>query len=62
MIIFNNTSAEIKRKSADVLLKMTTTLKALTIAQLGSKNKQTIVDKLVIQFEEMKQLIVSQND
>ena len=37
--IFNDTSAEIKTKSADVLLKMTTILKELRIVQLRSKNK-----------------------
>ena len=40
-IIFNNTSAEIKTKSADVLLKMTTILKEMRTAQLRSKNKRT---------------------
>ena len=34
MIIFNNTSAKIKTKSADVLLKIITILKELRIAQL----------------------------
>ena len=38
MIIFNNTSAEIKTKSIDVLLKMITILKELRITQLCSKN------------------------
>ena len=36
VIIFNNTSAEIKTKSADVLLKMIKSLKELRIAQLCS--------------------------
>ena len=42
VIIFNNTSAEIKTKSADVLLKMITILKELRIAQLCSKNERTL--------------------
>ena len=46
MVIFNDTSAEIKAKSADVLLKMTTILKELIILQLQSKNKQTLIDSL----------------
>ena len=43
VIIFNISSAEIKIKSADVSLKMTTILKELRIAQLRSKNKRTLV-------------------
>ena len=43
MIIFSNISAEIKKKSADVLLKMITILKELRIPQLCSKNEQTLV-------------------
>ena len=43
MVIFNITLAEIKTKSAAVLLKMTTILKELRIAQLCSKNEQTLV-------------------
>ena len=42
MIIFNNTSAEIKTKSADVLLKMIIVLKELRIAKLCSWNEQTL--------------------
>ena len=44
VIIFNNTSAEIKTKSADVLLEMITILKELRIAQLCSKNERTLAD------------------
>ena len=40
MVIFNITSAEIKTKSAAVLLKMTTILKELRIAQLCFKNER----------------------
>ena len=40
--IFNDTSAEIKTKSADVLLKMTTILKEMRTAQLRSKNKRAL--------------------
>ena len=43
MIIFNITSAEIKTKSADVLLTMITILKELRIAQLYSSNGRTLV-------------------
>ena len=43
MIIFNNTSAEIKTKSANVLLKMIIILKELRIAQQCSKNERTLV-------------------
>ena len=39
VVIFNNTSAEIKTKSVDVFLKITTILKELRIVQLRSKNK-----------------------
>jgi hypothetical protein len=42
VVIFNISSAEIKTKSADVLLKMTTILKELRIAQQRSKKKQTL--------------------
>ena len=35
--------AEIKTKSADVLLKMTTILKKLRIVQLCSKNERTLI-------------------
>ena len=42
VVIFDNTSAEIKTKSADALLKMTTILKELGIVQLQSKNKWTL--------------------
>ena len=44
VVIFNNTSANFVLISADVLLKMTTILKELRIAQLRSKNKRTLVD------------------
>ena len=46
MVIFNITSAEIRTKSADILLKMTTILKELKIAQLCSKNKRTLTRTL----------------
>ena len=36
MAIFNNTSADIKTKSADVILKITIILKEVMIPQLGS--------------------------
>jgi hypothetical protein len=39
--IFNATSADIKTKSADVILKMTTILKEMRIAQLCSKSEPT---------------------
>ena len=42
MIISDNTSAEIKTKSVDVLLKVITILKELRIAQLCSKNEQSL--------------------
>ena len=42
MVIFNTPSAEIKTKSADVLLKITTILKELRIAQLRFKSKRTL--------------------
>ena len=45
VVIFNNTSAEIKTKSADVLLKMTTILKELRIAQLCFKNEQSLIEE-----------------
>ena len=43
VIIFNITSAEIKTKSADVLLKIISILKNLRIAQLCSKNERTLL-------------------
>ena len=43
MVIFNNTSADFVLISADVLLKMTTILKELRIAQLCSKNDRTLL-------------------
>ena len=46
VVIFSNTSAEIKTKSADVLLKMTKILKELGIVQLQSKNKRTLASRL----------------
>ena len=42
VVIFNNTSADFVLISADALLKMTTILKELRIAQLRSKNKRTL--------------------
>jgi hypothetical protein len=42
MIIFNNTSPEIKPKSADVLLNMITIFEELRIVQLCSKNEKTL--------------------
>ena len=48
VVIFNNTSAEIKTTSADVLLKMTTIFKELRIAQLQSKNKRTLEFKFTV--------------
>ena len=42
VVIFNNTSAEIKTKWANVSSKMTMILKETRIAQLLSKNKQTL--------------------
>ena len=42
MIIFNNTSAKIKTKSTDVLLKMITVLKEPRITQLCSENEWTL--------------------
>ena len=47
VIIFNNTSAEIKAKSADVLLKMITILKELRIAQLCSKTERTLYKNMI---------------
>ena len=46
VVIFNNTLADFFRISADVMLKMTTILKELKIAQMCSKNEQTLVKKL----------------
>ena len=43
VVIFDDTSAEIKTKS-DVILKMTTMLKELRIEQLCSNNEQTLVN------------------
>ena len=43
VVIFNTTSADIKTKSADVILKMTTILKEMRIAQLWSKSERTLV-------------------
>ena len=42
MVIFNNTSADFVLISADVLLKMSTILKELRIAQLRSKNIRSL--------------------
>ena len=47
VVIFNKTSAEIKIKSADVLLKMITILKELRIAQLCSKNEWTLLPTMI---------------
>jgi hypothetical protein len=44
--IFNNTSADFVLISGDLLLKMTTILKELRIAQQRSKNKWTFVKVL----------------
>ena len=63
MNIFNNTSAEIKTKSADVLLKMIIILKERRIAQLCSQNEWTlsILAKLLIThiyyWEKLKRLV-----
>ena len=46
---FDNTSADFGLISADVLLKMTTILKELRIAQLWSKNKRTIVKTEILE-------------
>ena len=43
VIIFDNTSSEIKTKSVDVLLKMITILKELRITQLCSRNEGTLL-------------------
>jgi hypothetical protein len=43
MIIFNNTSAEIRTKSADVLLKKIMILIELRIAQLCSEYERTLI-------------------
>ena len=43
VVIFNTTLAEIKTKSADVILKMTIILKEMRIAQLCSKSERTLV-------------------
>ena len=43
VVIFNTTLAEIKTKSADVILKMTTILKEMRIVQLCSKSEPTLV-------------------
>ena len=43
VIICTNTSAEIRTKSADLLLKMITILKELRIAQLCSENERTLI-------------------
>ena len=42
VVIFNTTSADIKTKSADVILKSTTILKEMRIVQLWSKNERTL--------------------
>ena len=47
VVIFNNTSAEIKTKSADLLLKMTTILKELRIAQLWFENKGALPKQIL---------------
>ena len=43
VVIFNTTSAEIKTKSADVILKKTTILKEMRIVQMCSLNEQSLV-------------------
>ena len=43
MIIFDITSAKIKPKSADLLLKIIKILKEVKIAQLCSKNERTLL-------------------
>ena len=43
VVIFNTPLAEIKRKSADVILKMTTILKEMRSAQLCSESERTLV-------------------
>ena len=40
MVLFNTTSADIKTKSGDVVLKSITILKEMRIAQLSSQNDQ----------------------
>ena len=47
VVIFNTTSAYIKTKSADVILKMTTILKEMRFAQLCSKSERTLLNVLV---------------
>ena len=47
VVIFNLTSAEIKTKSADIVLKMTIILKELRIAQLCPKNGWTLYNVLL---------------
>ena len=42
VVLFNTPSADIKTKSADVVLKMTTSLKEMRIMQLCSQNGQTL--------------------
>ena len=51
---FSLKRAEIKTKSANVLLKMTTILKELRIAQLRSKNKRTLVYEPEVQGLDFK--------
>ena len=46
MIIFSNASADIKMKSADVLLNMIIILSELRILQMCSENEQTLEFKL----------------
>ena len=46
VVIFNTTSADIKTKSGDVVLKMTTILKEMRIAQLYSKGEWILVQCL----------------
>ena len=41
--IFNTSSADIKTKPADVILKMTTILKEMRIVQLCSKSERTLL-------------------
>ena len=51
VITFDNTSDEIKTRSADVLLKIITILKELRIAQLCPKNERTLGDQNQPSFE-----------
>ena len=41
-VMFNTTSAEVKTKSADIILKMTPILNEMRIAQMCSKSEETL--------------------